>query len=86
MERARPGIFGKKGAVAQGFSIQTLAQFLGLFLGPAAGGFVEYRFGWNVMVACLGVLAGLTAIPMYWMSGRRVGVGEVDAEERERLL
>ncbi|RJE25580.1 Major Facilitator Superfamily, partial [Aspergillus sclerotialis] len=68
MERARPGIFGRKGAIAQGFSIQTLAQFLGLFFGPVAGGFIEYRFGWNAMVACLGVLAGVTAIPMLLLS------------------
>lgn len=84
MERARPGLFGKKGAIAQGFSIQTLAQFLGLFFGPVAGGFIEYRFGWNAMVTFLGVLAGVTAVPMIWLSGRPVR--EVDDEERERLL
>ncbi|THC90831.1 hypothetical protein EYZ11_009717 [Aspergillus tanneri] len=28
MERARPGIFGERGAVAQAFGIQTMAQFL----------------------------------------------------------
>lgn len=82
LERARPGVFGRKGAVAQGFSIQTLAQFLGLFLGPLAGGFVEYRFGWGVMVGLLGVLAGLTAVPMVWVSSRRVD----GQDERERLL
>ncbi|GLA39549.1 hypothetical protein AnigIFM63309_007145 [Aspergillus niger] len=37
MERRQPGIFGPRGAVAQAFGIQTMAQFLGLSLGPLAG-------------------------------------------------
>lgn len=54
--------------MAQAFGIQTMAQFLGLFLGPLWGGFVTYRFGWKVMAWSLGILAGLTAVPMLWLS------------------
>ncbi|KAF5859478.1 hypothetical protein ETB97_002830 [Aspergillus alliaceus] len=85
MEREQPGIFGKKGAVAQAFGVQTMAQFLGLFLGPLWGGFIEYRFGWKNMSWTLALLAGLTAIPMVWLSdGCESMVGE--DEERERLV
>lgn len=88
MERATPGIFGPKGAVAQAFGIQTMAQFLGMFLGPAWGGFMSYRLGWKVMVVSLGVLSGVTAVPMLWLSsGSSSGHDahdEVDEEESER--
>ncbi|EAW13924.1 MFS transporter [Aspergillus clavatus NRRL 1] len=91
MERARPGVFGPRGAVAQAFGIQTMAQFAGLFLGPLWGGFVEYRFGWGVMSATLGVLAAGTAVPMLWLGrGEGEGGGEgLEGEgvgERRRLL
>jgi MFS family permease len=87
MERARPGIFGKRGAVAQAFGIQTMASFLGLFLGPLWGGFVEYRFGWRAMAWSLGLLAGVTAVPMLWLSDGAPGeVVEGTEGERERLL
>lgn len=87
MERAEPGIFGQKGAVAQAFGIQTMAQFLGLFLGPLWGGFVTYRFGWKTMAWSLGVLAGVTAVPMLWLSGRpERDTGESESEEEQRLL
>ncbi|RMZ38703.1 hypothetical protein AFCA_011619 [Aspergillus flavus] len=89
MERERPGIFGKKGAVAQAFGVQTMAQFLGLFVGPLWGGFIEYRFGWKNMSWTLALLAGLTAVPMLWLSngGDKVRGEEEERErERERLL
>lgn len=92
MERTKPGIFGQKGAVAQAFGIQTMAQFSGLFLGPLWGGFVTYRFGWKTMAWSLGVLAGVTAVPMLWLSGRpgrEIGNHESESageEEQERLL
>lgn len=73
--------------MAQGFSIQTLAQFLGLFLGPMIGGFVEWRFGWKVMVGWLGGIAGGTAVLMGWVSSGRKRVDIEEGErERERLL
>lgn len=89
MERATPGIFGPRGAVAQAFGIQTMAQFLGMFLGPAWGGFMSYRFGWKVMVVSLGVLAGVTAVPTLWLSSGSSSSShdsheEVDEEDEER--
>jgi MFS family permease len=87
MERARPGIFGKRGAVAQAFGIQTMSSFMGLFLGPLWGGFVEYRFGWKTMAGTLGLLAAVTAVPMLWLSNGAPGEAVEGTEgERERLL
>lgn len=67
MEEKDPGILGPKGAVAQGFGLQSMCQFAGVFFGPLWGGFVEYRFGWGVMTGSLGVLVALTGIPMLWL-------------------
>ncbi|KAJ5922475.1 Major facilitator superfamily domain general substrate transporter [Penicillium verrucosum] len=49
MEREKPGVMGSKGAVAQAFALQTMAQFIGLFLGPLWASFIMYRFGWAIM-------------------------------------
>ncbi|KAJ5666253.1 Tetracycline resistance protein TetA/multidrug resistance protein MdtG [Penicillium maclennaniae] len=81
LESADPGLLGPKGAVAQGFGLQSMCQFAGVFFGPLGGGFVEYRFGWGVMSAVLGVLAALTAVPMLWL-----GETKDDDEERQPLL
>ncbi|KAJ5149998.1 Tetracycline resistance protein TetA/multidrug resistance protein MdtG [Penicillium atrosanguineum] len=82
MESAEPGLLGSKGAVAQGFGLQSMCQFAGVFFGPLGGGFVEYRFGWGVMSAVLGALAALTAMPMLWLGERH---GDAD-EERQPLF
>lgn len=45
MKHERPGITGPKGATAQSFSLQTMAQFIGLVFSPLLGGFIEYQYG-----------------------------------------
>jgi MFS family permease len=67
MELKDPGVLGPKGAVAQGFGLQSMCQFAGVFFGPLWGGFVEYKFGWGAMTGSLGGLVAITAIPMLWL-------------------
>ncbi|KAL2696361.1 hypothetical protein AAEP93_002775 [Penicillium crustosum] len=86
MECKRPGITGPKGAIAQAFSLQTMAQFIGLFFGPLWGGFVEYHFGWKTMAWTLGLLAFVTAFPMLWLSGKVHDVKDDVGGETEPLL
>lgn len=99
MEARNPGIFGEKGAVAQAFSLQVMASFAGLMLGPMVGGFLSDRFGWSAMAWSLGLLTAVTAGPMVFLSGAGAssassGVGvdvgdgdeERDAGQREPLL
>ncbi|KAI9371350.1 major facilitator superfamily domain-containing protein [Aspergillus egyptiacus] len=66
---------GKPG-VAQAFGIQTMAQFLGMFLGSLWGGFVEWRFGWAVMVFSLAGLCLFTAGWMVFLGPREKKQGE----------
>lgn len=87
MEAQDPGVFGEKGAVAQAFSLQSMAHFGGLALGPLAGGFVSFHLGWNVMTLGLGVLSLFTAMPMLWLSGSvNESNGTAEDAEREPLL
>lgn len=79
LENSQPGLLGRKGAVAQGFGLQSMSQFAGVFIGPLWGGIVEYRFGWSAMTGTLGVLAAVTAIPMLWL-------GEDENESERRPL
>ncbi|KAK4869430.1 hypothetical protein LT330_005812 [Penicillium expansum] len=90
MEAGDPGVFGGRGAVAQAFSLENMAHFGGLALGPMVGGFVEFRYGWKIMTLGLGVLSAVTAMPMLWLSGPMAEVSwseSADEEmEREPLL
>ncbi|KAJ6185684.1 hypothetical protein N7519_006985 [Penicillium mononematosum] len=86
MEAEDPGVFGGRGAVAQAFSLENMAHFGGLALGPMLGGFVEVRYGWKSMTLALGVLSAVTAMPMLWLSGpiEEVSWTESADEEMER--
>jgi MFS family permease len=67
MEEQNPGLFGKKGATAQAFGLQQMAQFTGLALGPMLGGFIDGNFGWEVMTLWLGILSAITALLIFWL-------------------
>lgn len=69
MAEKTPGIFGKKGATAQTFSIQQMAVYTGFTVGPILGGFVDSRYGWDTMVLSLGILPAVTAVSTLWLSG-----------------
>jgi hypothetical protein len=90
MVAADPDIFGDKGAVAQTFSLENMAHFGGLALGPMVGGIIEFQYGWKVMTFVLGVLSAVTALPMLFLSGAVVEAtwteSSDDELEREPLL
>ncbi|KAB8071266.1 putative MFS transporter [Aspergillus leporis] len=79
IEDQTPGIFGDKGAVAQAFGLQTMANYAGLAVGPIIGGSLLDRYGWKVMAWVLGAMAGVTVLPMFWLSN------ETLADEKGRL-
>ncbi|KAL4807146.1 major facilitator superfamily domain-containing protein [Aspergillus unguis] len=72
--------------IAQAFGIQTMAQFLGMFLGSLWGGFVEWRFGWAVMVYSLAGLCFCTCWGMLWLGGSSGSTGERDDQEQRSWM
>lgn len=86
MELEEPGIMGSEGAVAQAFSLQTMAQFVGLFLGPLCGGFIMYCFGWKIVCWTLAFLIFVSSIPMIWLSSKPRGRLECFDGESEPLI
>ena len=84
----RPGIFGERGAYAQGYGLFNMAFAGGMVAGPLWGGFVRERLGWAGMGWTLAVLAGGSAVPVgvatggwvFSVRGRAWG-GAVDVDD-----
>ena len=69
LQQTNPEVFRKSGATAQTFSLQQMAQFTGMVVGPMIGGLIDHRYGGKTMTLGLGVLSAITAIPTLWLSG-----------------
>ncbi|KAJ6178064.1 hypothetical protein N7519_008525 [Penicillium mononematosum] len=82
LEVTNPEVFKRSGAIAQTFSLQQMAQFTGMTVGPMIGGLTDHRYGWKTMTLCLGLLSAITAIPTLWMSGREA-TGELPKNDQE---
>ncbi|KAL4797161.1 major facilitator superfamily domain-containing protein [Aspergillus venezuelensis] len=78
--QSRKNLKNETKGIAQSFGLQTMAQFLGMFLGSLWGGFVEWRFGWTVMVFSLGSLCFLSAFAMLGL-GERSNYGPEEGNE-----
>ena len=72
-------------ASIQLFTLQTMARYGGLILGPLQGGIVSFYCGWEAMTIGLGVLAMLTAVPMLLLSAER-GDGSTEGERQPLLV
>ncbi|KAG2421258.1 hypothetical protein HFD88_000874 [Aspergillus terreus] len=68
LEGQTPGIFGEQGAVAQAFGLQSMANYAGLAVGPIIGQRLFENFGWTVTMWTLGGIAGVTIVPMFFLS------------------
>ena len=69
-ERKHPGIFGKGGAVAQAYALFNMSFAAGTVVGPLWAGLVVDQAGWTTMTWSLGLLSGITTIPvLLWTNG-----------------
>lgn len=64
-----PGAFGAKSPIAQAYALYNMSFAGGQVLGPVIAGAVRVKAGWGAMTLVLGLLAGLSAIPMAFFSG-----------------
>ena len=76
-EKARPGIFGAKGAYAQAYGQYNVAWAAGQLVGPFWSGYLELAAGWGTMAWSLGLLGGITAVPtlLYMGSSSHTSTG-----------
>lgn len=90
IEKKRLGGLDNKSATQRIYSLQHMSRCTGFILGPVFGGFIEFRYDWKAMTIALGVLAGATAIPAFWLSGQdhkaKRAIRNDTVEEREPLL
>ena len=63
------GTFGKGGAYAQAYGLYASSFAGGAVIGPIWAGFMEQRVGWATVTWSLGLLSGLTAVPILIQTG-----------------
>ncbi|KAH7245057.1 major facilitator superfamily domain-containing protein [Fusarium tricinctum] len=61
-EAANPGFFGDNGPYAQIFGFNSLCFFLGLTLGPLAGGAIRDAYGYEYMGPAFALMSGISAV------------------------
>lgn len=73
-----PGCFGERGPIAQGYALVNMAFAGGQLLGPILAGTVKIKAGWGAETLVIGLVYGVTALPMAFLSGRptKEDVGE----------
>ncbi|KAM0227180.1 hypothetical protein ACHAP5_012230 [Fusarium lateritium] len=71
-EAANPGFFGENGPYAQIFGFNSLCFFLGLTVGPLAGGVIRDAFGYQVMSPIFAVVSGVAALLSHIYIGEKL--------------
>jgi MFS family permease len=77
-----PDAFGKNGAVAQAYGLMNCAFAMGSLIGPVWAGFVREEYGWGAMSWTLGLLSGVTAVPV--LLGLGGWIGKMKQADRHR--
>jgi len=73
VEKQDPMILGKKNASVQGYGLFVCAFAGGSIVGPLLAGYLKDGIGWGAMAWCLGLLSGVTAIPVLLLLGGWIG-------------
>jgi MFS family permease len=71
-EAELPGAFGKGGAMALAYGILNSAFAAGSIVGPFLAGFIREKAGWGTMAWVLGLLTGVSSIPVLLFLGGRI--------------
>ncbi|PWY68410.1 MFS transporter [Aspergillus heteromorphus CBS 117.55] len=77
-EERTPNVFGKGGAMALAYGILNTAYAAGMIVGPFFAGFIRDDVGWGTMTWALGLLTGVSGVPILLFLG-----GSVFATEKE---
>ncbi|KAJ5894814.1 hypothetical protein N7495_006505 [Penicillium taxi] len=64
-----PGIFGESGAMALAFGLSNMGFAAGSLVGPFFAGFIKQSAGWGTMGWAMGLIAGVSALPIFLFMG-----------------
>ncbi|OQE22874.1 hypothetical protein PENFLA_c012G08848 [Penicillium flavigenum] len=68
-EDKTPDIFGRGGAMALAFGLSNMGFAAGSLIGPFFAGFIRQEAGWGAMGWALGLIAGISSIPILLFVG-----------------
>ncbi|KAJ5984252.1 hypothetical protein N7481_006351 [Penicillium waksmanii] len=68
-EHQTPDVFGKGGAVALALGLTNIGFAAGSIVGPFFAGFIRIQSGWGTMGWALGLLAGISSLPVLLFTG-----------------
>ena len=68
---------------AQGYGWFNLAWSLGTLGGPLIAGWMTEKWGWNVMCIVIGIVAGLTILPVFLFTGGNEGEEKSDSNGQD---
>ncbi|CAG8016618.1 unnamed protein product [Penicillium salamii] len=68
-EHQTPEVFGKGGAVALALGLTNIGFATGSIIGPFLAGFIRVHSGWGTMGWALGLLAGVSSLPVLLFTG-----------------
>ncbi|KAK9358382.1 major facilitator superfamily domain-containing protein [Lipomyces starkeyi] len=80
-EDQTPDLFGRGGAMALAFGLSNMGFAAGSLIGPVFAGFIRQQAGWGTMGWALGLMAGVSSIPILlflggWILGEPVRSGD----------
>lgn len=68
-EDETPDIFGRGGAMALAFGLSNMGFAAGSLIGPFFAGFIRQKAGWGTMGWALGLIVGVSALPVFLFLG-----------------
>lgn len=84
-EHQTPDVFGKGGAVALALGLTNIGFATGSILGPFFAGFIREHSGWGTMCWALGLLAGVSSLPVFFFTGGWILKGHFQGLKKPRL-
>lgn len=72
-EDESPDVFGRGGAIALAFGLSNMGFAAGSLIGPFFAGFIRQDAGWGTMGWAMGLMTGVSAIPILLFIGGWIG-------------
>ncbi|KGO76372.1 Major facilitator superfamily domain, general substrate transporter [Penicillium italicum] len=85
-EDETPEIFGRGGAMALAFGLSNMGFACGSLIGPFFAGFIRQDAGWGTMGWALGLIAGVSAVPILLFVGGWILRKPVESENEGQLI